>query len=258
MEQGMNIVALGNLSGDPAERAGALAEALGITLFEARNRVRPPAPRVVATFAGRDQAHRLGQVLAQARFDPMVLGPDDLAAEEAAVEIRSFELRPRGILAITRDRTGLDVRTDQIRLLIRGTTKTRSVQTETTTERSLDVGKAVVTGGLMMTSKKTVETSSTTERKEGFLNLYASGHPVMVLRETVLQYQGLGKALQMAQSANFQVLIKELRERSGGAPFDERLVSLGGQVQTLGGILPPERYLYIALAMLSAWYQRAV
>jgi hypothetical protein len=258
MENQMNIVALGNLRGDLAERAGALAEILGITIFEARNRVRPPAPRVAATFADKDQAHSLAKKLANARFDPFVLGINELRQEERSVEIRSFELRPSGLLALARDRTSYNVRSDQIQLLIRGSAKISETQTDTSTERHLSVGKALATGGLSMTTKKTIETSSTTERKEGFVQLYTSGHPILVFKETVLQYQGLGKSMQLANTANFAQLIKEIKERAGAAPFDDRLVNAGGQAQALGGILPPERYLNVALAMLSTWYLKSV
>ena len=75
-----------------------------------------------------------------------------------------------------------------------------------------------------------------------------------MLRETELQYQGLGAALAPVRTANFRRLVHELRTRSPLASYDDRLLTATGRANVLGGILPPDRYLNVALALLAKYH----
>lgn len=67
------VIGVCRLDGDGEERANRLASALGLSVLEARSRVRPPAPRVVATFHDSQEASAKSQLLADGGFQPVVL-----------------------------------------------------------------------------------------------------------------------------------------------------------------------------------------
>ena len=77
-------------------------------------------------------------------------------------------------------------------------------------------------------------------------------------RETELQYQGLGAALQPVRLANYRRLVHELRVCSPSVPYDGRLATTSGKANILGGILPPDQFLDVALALLAAYHRMPV
>ncbi|MFH1533180.1 MAG: hypothetical protein ABIK09_20835 [Pseudomonadota bacterium] len=251
MDAETHIVAITALEGNPEEQSAVLATALGITAYEARQHTQPPGPRVVATLADPESAARLAAILEGAGFAPVVLRHGDVGDEDGRIVVRSFLFHPLGLRVETRGGEPHAVRFDRIQMLLQGMDLQRGVETKTTSQRRLALGKAIVTGGMAITKK--VKTTKTTERETGgpFLMVYAEGHPTLAFRETELQYQGLGGALQPGRPANFLRLIAELRARAGAARWDGRLMTMAGQRHVLGGVLSPERDLDVALALLA-------
>jgi hypothetical protein len=243
------IVAVRSLEGDAEDRARALARVLGLTLFETRARVQPPAPRVIASFAERAAADRLATALAAERFDPLVLAGADCDDAAAPVTIRGFLRQADAWHFEARDGWTRLVRDDELRLLLKVGTTTTANRTDKATLRRFSLGKAVLTGGLAFTKKETVETTTTTASSEASVYLYAEGHPPLVFHESDLQFQGLGPALQPTRQANWLRFVQELRGRTPA--FDDRLANRAGQNHVLGGVLSPERYLDVALALLA-------
>lgn len=248
----MWVVAVRTLEGPEAPRIAAITAALGLTPYEARGRVQGPAPRVVATFGQRGPADRAAELLDAANLSPIVLGDEQIESDARRLFARSFSLTPSGVRFVRRDGQAFDVEGANITLLLRGTRIRRDQRTEVTTERKLSVGKAVLTGGLLLTSKKEKETVISTEVREGFLAVYADGAPDFLLGETTILYDGLGAAMGPTRAANFARLVTELRQRAVSAPYDERLLTRAGQAQVLGGVLSPEPFLDVAMTVLAA------
>ena len=249
MNTPLHIVAVRELDGDLEERAAALARVLGLTLFETRARVRPPAPRVVASFAERGAAEALVAALAREAFAPTLLDSDELEDGAARESIRNFERTRDAWRFETRDRRSFVVADRDLRLLLPLSSKTTRTETDVGTKRSFSLGKAMVTGGLMATKKKTIETTTSSVSSEAYVHLYARGQPCFVFSESELQFQGLGAAILPARTANWRLFVQQLRER---APcFDDRLTSRAGQVHVLGGVLDPDRHLDVAITLLT-------
>jgi hypothetical protein len=124
-------------------------------------------------------------------------------------------------------------------------------RTETTERRQLSLGRAVLTGGLMVT--KTVKTSKSEVQIDvaGFLHLYPAAGPPLVFRQGDLNFAGLGKELQPSVAANFTRLVAVLRELCPKARYDERLATPPGQARLLGPSLPPASHLDVAITLLS-------
>jgi hypothetical protein len=228
-----------------------LAAVLGRTLLEARGRVSEPegGPSVLATFPEAAAAEVYAEELRSRGFAVLVLPPEAVESEKERFVVRGFELGPHALTAQSRQ-GAVEVPWPDVRLLLRGVIRTERKRTQTVQRRELSLGRAVITGGLMVT-KAVKETKSEVQvENEGFVHLYpASGAP-LVFRQTDLNYAGLGPRLQPSVAANFTRLVAALREASPQAVYDERLATQPGQARMLGPSLPAASHLDVAVSLL--------
>jgi hypothetical protein len=142
------------------------------------------------------------------------------------VYVREFSFSATGIQGQDDQGRPLDIAYADISGLIRALSVESAESTVTTREKKLNVGMAVMTGGLVMS--KTVErtTRSASEAREQQLYLFKRGHAgAWMFCESTLRYQGLGAKLAPTSIRNFQVLIEELRARAPHALYDPRFLT---------------------------------
>jgi hypothetical protein len=249
----MHIVAVHNLGQDKETHAAAFASALGITRYEALSRLRSPGdgPFTVAVFADQQRAMQLEEKLRSAGFGAVVLTEAEIIAESTPLIARTFILSEHELAVGTETGRRLNISFQDIRLILRGTGIVRGTATETVKDRSLSLGRAVLSGGLMLTKTTKTVREVVTEERTAFFNLYAGDHPAVVFRENALVYDSLGPALQSSRALNFSSLIAELRRRAPDAQYDERLLTRPAQVALLGVALNPEEYLSVATVLLA-------
>jgi hypothetical protein len=239
----MHVVALRRVSGEPAVLAGVL----GVSLYDARQQLHGPGPRVLATFADPEEARRLAGALVDAGFDALHV---DLSAEIVEVVPRTFTLRPGGIQVMSRDGLPLAIRFDRIQVLLRGTRMLTEQHTEVTRTRKFSLERAVLTGGLMMTRTDKKEVKRVVDQREGFLYIRTAGVSAVELRESELLYDGLGTLREPTRTGNFTRLATIIRDGAPQARWDDRLLSRAGQLEVLGTVLTPENDLDVATAVL--------
>ncbi len=248
----MFFLAIHNLPEDRSALAPALASALGITSYEAgvRLRVSGSGPLVVATFGERTAADEVRRKLEASGLTAVMISDVEIASAQKEFPVRTFRFNDHTLHAESQKQETLAVDYRTIFLIIRGTGIKQETSTVTTKEKKFDMGKAVLTGGLIIS--KTVKTTGQkiTEEREGFFYVYAEGVPPLVFREGVLDYSSLGPALQPSRTANFTALLAEIRRRSPQARFDDRLITRAGQVQLLGPSLDVQKYLGVAVELL--------
>ena len=248
----MYFLAIHNLPEDRAAFAPALASALGITPYEAgvSLRVSGSGHLVIATFGERSAAGEAIRKLEASGLTTVMVSDEDIAGAQKEFPVRTFRFNDRTLHAESRQQETLALDYQAIFLIIRGTGIKQETSTETTKERKFDIGKAVLSGGLIMS--KTVKTTEQkiTEEREGFLFVYAEGVQPLVFREGALDYSSLGPALQPSRTANFTALLAEIRRRSPQARFDDRLTTMAAQVQLLGPSLDVQKYLGVAIKLL--------
>jgi len=229
-----------------------LAAVLGRTLLEARGRVSAPegGPAVLATFGAAVAATAYADELRSRGFEVLVLPPEATETEQKRFVVRSFELGPEGLTARSRQGS-TEVGWRDVRLLLRGVVRVEHKRTQTVERRELSLGRAVITGGLMVTKPVKTSKTETLVENEGFLHLYpASGRP-LVFRQRDLNYAGLGPALQHSVTANFARLVTALRTACPEALYDERLATPPGQARLLGPALAAESHLDVAVSLVS-------
>lgn len=249
----MYVVAIHGLKEDKEKLAGTLADALGVTKLEALSRLRVPGggPLIIRPFAAHNPAGRLAARLESGGFRALILNGEDIAAEAGRKTIKKFGLGERDLRVELTDGGSLVVAYQDIDLILRGTEITVRTDTETTRKRSLSLGRAVLTGGLVMTKTTKTVRDVTTGEREGFLTLYTSDKPILLFRENILVYESLGQAMKQSRVANFNYLAEELHKRCPGATYDERLANRSAQAALLGPTLTPEKHLDVAIALLA-------
>jgi hypothetical protein len=248
----MHVVAIYGLSGDVAENARVLAGTLGVTPYEARARVQIQGggPAVVGTRPDASGAEALADQLRSAGFSVLVCDTG-VADEVIAFEARSFELGHHALVAATSDGERREIPWTCIDLLVRGVSSTRETTRKKVKQRQLSLGRAVVTGGLMLHKTKETEQVSTATTFEGFVVGYSTVYGPVALRELGVAYQSLGAAMQPSRTANFLHLVGELRRLAVQATFDDRLMRRAVQQQILGPTLDAEDHLDLAVALMA-------
>ena len=115
-----------------------------------------------------------------------------------------------------------------VSLIQRGVRATTTSETVTTNERRLDMGKAVLTGGLMLTSKVQKKSVRSEETREPFLLLQRNdGQPDAIIYERRVDYRFLGAEKQPASHANLERTLARLRALAPSAPVDDRAARPG-------------------------------
>lgn len=248
----MHIVAIHDLNEDKETLTGALAAALGLTIYEAGARLRQPGrgPLTVAVFSEEAPAAGLLERLHATGFKASILTSGEIETEGRGLIVRRVSLGGTGLDFIVEKGDNGRIAFQEIDLILRGTAIVSGVTTETVKNTSVSLGSAVLSGGMKITKTTKSVREVTTEERQGFLNLYAGGRLPLVFRENALAYDGLGPALKPSRAANFIYLITELRRECPDALYDERLLNRAAQVSLLGPSLVPEKHLVVATALL--------
>jgi len=249
----MHVVAIHSINTDKETLAGSLSAVLKVTLYEALTRLRAPGngPLIVAVLAEKERAEQLSEQLRSAGFKSLVLTADEIDTANCSWIVRRFGLGKHELHVETENGENLDISFQDIDLILLGIRISRDTTTETVKKRSLDLGRAVLSGGMMLTKTTKTTRDVTTETRERFINLYAGDAPIIVLRENALDYNSLDSALKPSRSSNFTYLLTELRQSCPGVRYDERLLNRAAQAALLGPLLNPEEHLVAATALLA-------
>lgn len=249
----MNVVAIHNLREDKESLGGKLAEALGVTPYEALSRLRIPGngPIVVAVFADGGEAAGLVEKLRATGFQATLLSDGEIAASAGLLPVRRFGLGEETLHCESLQGGGFDISYGEIAVILRGTRMAVSVSTETVKSRSFSPGRAIISGGMMLskTTKTTREIAH--QERANFFMLYAADGHAFLFNETGLAYDSLGSARRPTSAANFSYILDELRRRCVDAVYDERLLKRPAQAALLGPRLSPEANLAVATGLLA-------
>lgn len=247
----MNVVAIHYAPGAGEAMAPALADALDKTLYEARARLSSPegGPAVVASFGEIERAWAFTGRLRASGIYPILLTPEDVESDAQRFLVRTFQLGEHGITVVSRQGKTAELAYREINLILRGVRIEERTELKTTEQRKFSPGRALLTGGLMMTKTSRKLEQVTSEERDDFLHLYAEGRPPLVFRAREVNYQSLGPALQPSIAANFAHLVEALRQASPQSPYDERLANRQARARVLGPSLTEN--LDVAVSLLA-------
>ncbi|MDB4944605.1 MAG: hypothetical protein JWP97_4139 [Labilithrix sp.] len=222
----MDIVAILALGTSVDDEAPHLAAALGLTAYEAALALRAPCPTPVLRTEDRPHALAVLAGLRSRGHDAVACDSAAVATGSALFPVRAFTLTAERC-AVTSLASGAaaEVRWDDVVALVRGVHRSFSESLEKGTTQKLSLGRAALSGGLMMTKKVSSETKHTSSEHEPVLYVFRRSGAPLLFQQSRVRYDGLGPALQPSQLQNFATLVRLLREHAPRAPYDERLVS---------------------------------
>ena len=139
--------------------------------------------------------------------------------------MKRFRLDPGGVGIEERPEEQLPY--DEVWALVRAVHRFDSESLEEVKTSKISAGRALATGGLMLTKSVTQAVRSVSHERCGVLYLFRrTGETPWILRETGTNYAALGTARGHSQVQNFGTTVRLLRERMPTAPYDERLVQM--------------------------------
>jgi hypothetical protein len=245
--------------GDAAITVATLAAALGATAYEAHSRMQVPGggPSVVATFPSAREAQPLFARL-QAAGVPTWLCDASIAGEVAAREVRSFSITAHGLHGTTHGGEAFELPWTAIEIAIRGLASSTEIKHERIEKRELSLGRALLSGGLVVSKTTKVVRDTSTTTAQGVLVLYGYNASTLCFRESSLLYQGLGAEMQPSRAANFNALAHAIRQRAASATYDDRLLRRAIQQQILGPTLNADTSFDFAVALIALTRARAL
>jgi hypothetical protein len=241
------FVAVADLPADPAalERAAALC---GLTMLEARARTCGVLPRILVRQAPEDQARRLVAGLADLGFRALAAEARQVPGDAQRIVARKLEWTEAGFAVTDGRGTRHDCPWSTIALLQFGFRTTSHTEVVKSKERKFSMGKALLTGGLSLSTTVEKVTEQVTANREFCILAARKGDlPGIILYEQHLGFQCLGAELKPSRYLNLKALLERLRavplpvdERTAQAAYLGGLPQLGGDVLDLGLFLVRE------------------
>lgn len=246
----MYLVAVHHVIGESAERASSLAQTVGMTVYEARQRL-INTPAVVSLAPTDEDARDLAARLEGAGFRVLVLDPSNSPFVHMQTLVRSFQFTEASLVTRPREGQATELPFEKIRLILRGTASHSDMSEKTVKGKKFSVGLAVATGGLVMRKKVETKVQTREDTLSPFVHVYATKGRPLLFSASLLDFTGLGESLKPSRMLNMQVLLQKLRHVAPDATFDERLTRRTSQAQMLGPGLDPDVDLPLASALLA-------
>lgn len=204
------------------------ADLAGMVLADFSRRLMGVMPRVLLPAAPAERADELLSGLESLGFVAFACDPGSVPCDADRLLVRGMEVRADGVTFVDGQGQGHVCPKNAIALIQRGVRVSTSSEKVESNERRVDVGKAVLTGGLLLTSKVKKQTVHTQENREAFLLVARNdGEPDGIIYERRLDYRFLGADKQPSSFANLEKTLARLRVLVPAAPVDDRLTRPG-------------------------------
>lgn len=219
----MQVVAILELAGTIESAAAALAAALGTLAYEERLKLAAGLPAVVLMTPDAARAAALVDALAQKGQPAVTFASSEVVAASEMVTLKRFAIERDALVANVGDER---LPWARVTALVRATDRRRVESTNVVAEKKFDLGRTVMTGGLVRSRTTRREVTTRADDAEPVLYLFAGdGARPWLLREQGTHYEGLGDRLAPTAPANFLATVAEFRARAPHARYDERLVT---------------------------------
>ena len=187
------------------------AKVTGLVLADLNRKLAGILPRVLFTGLGTATAPAMIQGLEALGFVVLTLEAAAPTDRERVIA-RRIEFANGTVFATDGQARTHACPQSSISLLQRGARTSTTSEKVTTSERKLDVGRAVMSGGLLLT--KTTEKTSikTSQNVEAFLLVQRNdGEPDLMLYERRIDYSALGVEMQPASRGNLETVWTKLK-----------------------------------------------
>jgi hypothetical protein len=247
----MFVVAIYGWREETPEIVQALAGALGIIAFEARQRLIGGGPSVVASFADQQQAGILAKKVRDCGIKSLIVDATAVRQRGSALIVRRFRFEESALQIEGHNGRQERLPYAEMRLLITGTSVMSFSETKTVVEKKFSLGKTLLAGGIPMTKKVERQEEVTSEESEHVLYLYVNNRPTAIFSLNGINYDGFGAEMKLSRNLNFSHLVSQLRLHAPGTPFNDRLLVRNSQVRLLGCAQGREASLDLAAEILA-------
>lgn len=221
------IVAIDRVPSEPTARAAA-ASATGLALADLNRRLAGTLPRILLPGAGDDQALSVAAALEGLGFGVFTFDASVVPNDQQRIVARRIEMTGDALIAFDAQQNEHSCPGRNIALVQRGNRTTSTSETVKSTDRQLSIGRAVMSGGLVLSKKVEKTTVKNTETTEAFLLVERDDdQPDIMLYERRIDYRFLGAAMQPASRANLEQVWTRLGAMAGGGRTDDRLTRPG-------------------------------
>jgi hypothetical protein len=211
----------------PSARAQA-AQALGLALADVNQRLAGRLPRIVMHEASPQRALDHVAALEEAGFVVVTLDPALVPDDEQRIVARRLEFTGEALVAFDSQGTPHRCPARAITLFQRGVRRHSSARKVTVSERHIDVKKALLTGGLLMTKKVERTDVKVSETDEAFaLVERGDGAPDVMLYERQLDYRFLGPEMAPSSRTNLERTWQACRAFAPAVATDDRAMQPG-------------------------------
>lgn len=209
------------------------ARQLGLARADVAQRLAGTLPRVLLLDRDRAALERHAAALEALGFVTVACDPREVPTDSERVVARTLELGASSFVAVDRGGRRFEVAARALELVQRGQRSATTVETTTTKERRFDAGRAVLSGGLMMTRKVEKTDARETTTREAFAIVHVRDAPAVMLYERRLDYRFLGSEMQPSSFANLGRAVQRLLELAPGVALDDRAGKPGFVPKTL-------------------------
>ena len=214
------FVAISSLATPLETEAKALAADLGTLAYEERLKLTAGLPAIVLTTVDGEAAKDLYLKLGARGHRVQICGSSDVVAAADMISLKHFQMTDDGL-----ESAGAQLPWSDIAAIVHARHRETKVSSTTVKEKKFDVGRAVLTGGLVMRKSTQREVVTREEATEHVLYLFrSSGDTPWLLRELATNYGGLGAAIVASATQNFTTAIARFRARAPHARYDDSLL----------------------------------
>ncbi|MEO8551951.1 MAG: hypothetical protein ABI678_18370 [Kofleriaceae bacterium] len=199
--------------------AKALAADLGTTIYEERLKLTAGVPLLALSTTDEAAARALLGKLRARGHRAQLCRASEVVAASAMTVLKHFTFDTDGL-----DSGGDQLPWDDVSALIQARHPIHAEKTATIKERKFDLGRTVMTGGLLTSKTSKREVVTKTDDVEHVLYLFRqSGEAPWLLREHGTNYSCLGARLDPSAARNFTTTIERFRAHAPHARFDDSL-----------------------------------
>jgi hypothetical protein len=229
----MFVTGLLSLTTSPDVETAALAADLGVTAYEAGQLVRGALPAIVLRTPDGAKAEALAGKLRKRGQVALACDLGEVIASDAMHAVRGFRLEPDALVSENQNGTSERLPWSEVRCAVKAAHHATAQATQVTHERKFDLGRAVMTQGLVMTKGTTKEATTSVAQREPVLYLFRKSGAPWLLTESQGRYAALGPLVRPTRQENFTTLLRLIRERLPQVPWDERLLSLRPRAEAI-------------------------
>lgn len=221
----MYVVAVTELRSPIETEATRIAEDIGSTAYELRIQLTAGMPAVVLSTQDMALAQRVLTRITERGNLAVGVDDDYVVDSESMVTMKRFRMDPDGYR--TEEAPNELLPYGDVLAIVRATHRLSSSSRTVVKERKFSAGRALLSGGLVMTKTTTRETKQSSDEREHVVYLFRrSGERPWILRQDEAKYHMLGDKMQPTNALNFPLVVTRMRESSPTAIFDTRLVSV--------------------------------